>query len=406
MTSPSRNDTLLIVIGAALMLSVAMGLRQSLGMFVQPLTGDLGIDVADYTLAIAVQNLAWGVFQPVAGALVPRIGFRGVMLGGALLYVAGMVGLTLAQSSAQVMLFAGLFIGPAMGSAGTAITMAVTSRAVAPARRSFYLGVISAAGSAGVLIAAPLGQWLTTSIDWRAGMAAFAALACLMLPAAWFAGRIDRRPLPPPPAGAAEAATARAALRGAMANPAFVVMALAYFVCGMQLIFLTTHLPSYIALCGLDPMLSAQALALIGVFNIFGSLFFGWLGGRWNKQALLGMIYVSRSLILAWFFLHVPTPGTTLLFASLMGFLWLGVGPLVAGSVVEMFGLRWQAMIQGVAFMSHQFGSFTGAFGGGWLFDLNGNYTMAWQLGVGMGLTAGVIQIAVALARPPAPTPA
>lgn len=404
-----KSDTMLIVIGAALLLSLAMGLRQSLGIFMQPITTDLGIEVAEFTLAIAIQNLAWGIFQPVAGALVPRIGFRAVMLIGAAFYTTGLVGLSMASSALSVLIFAGLFIGPAMGCAGTAITMSVTSRAVPPARRSLYLGIISASGSAGALYAAPIGQWINTAIDWQTGILAFAALACLMIPAAWAAGRIDRRPLPPPPPSATEAASARLALTGALANPSFVVMALAYFVCGMQLVFLTTHLPAYIALCGLDPMLSATALALIGGFNILGSLFFGWAGGRWNKQALLGLIYVTRSFVLAWYFIETPTPATTMIFASIMGFLWLGVGPLVAGSVVEMFGLRWQAMIQGIAFMSHQFGSFLGAFGGGWLFDLNGNYTLAWQLGVGMGLTAGIIQIAYALARPasaPPPTPA
>jgi predicted MFS family arabinose efflux permease len=400
---------MLIVIGAALLLSLAMGLRQSLGIFMQPITTDLGIEVAEFTLAIAIQNLAWGIFQPAAGALVPRIGFRAVMLIGAAFYTTGLVGLSMASSALSVLIFAGLFIGPAMGCAGTAITMSVTSRAVPPARRSLYLGIISASGSAGALYAAPIGQWINTAIDWQTGILAFAALACLMIPAAWAAGRIDRRPVPPPPPSATEAASARLALTGALANPSFVVMALAYFVCGMQLVFLTTHLPAYIALCGLDPMLSATALALIGGFNILGSLFFGWAGGRWNKQALLGLIYVTRSFVLAWYFIETPTPATTMIFASIMGFFWLGVGPLVAGSVVEMFGLRWQAMIQGIAFMSHQFGSFLGAFGGGWLFDLNGNYTLAWQLGVGMGLTAGIIQIAYALARPasaPPPTPA
>lgn len=399
----TKDDTLLIVIGAGLLLSLAMGLRQSLGIFMQPITEDLGIEVAQFTVAIAVQNLAWGVFQPFAGALVPRIGFRAVMLIGAVLYAAGLIGLSMATSALHVMMTAGLLIGPAMGCAGTAITMAVTSRAVPAAKRSLYLGIISAAGSAGALYAAPVGQWLNTTIDWHAGMISFAALACLMLPAAWIAGRIDRRPVPPPPASATEAATARAALHAAIRNPNFVVMALAYFVCGMQLVFLTTHLPAYIALCGLDPMLAATALALIGGFNIAGSLFFGWAGGRVNKQVLLGLIYVCRSLVLAWYFTELPTPATTMIFASVMGFLWLGVGPLVAGSVVDMFGLRWQAMLQGLAFMSHQFGSFTGALGGGWIFDLNGNYTLAWQLGVGMGLTAGVIQIAFALSRPAAP---
>lgn len=401
-TTYKPSDTMLIVVASAMLLSLAMGLRQSLGIFMQPITSDIGIEVAQFTLAIAVQNLAWGVFQPIAGALVPRIGFRGVMMAGAILYTTGLVGLSQAQGATAVFVFAGLFIGPAMGCAGTAITMSVTSRAVPAARRSMYLGIISASGSAGALYAAPIGQWLNTAINWQSGMMAFAAMACLMLPAAWIAGRIDRRPVPPPPLSATEATTARLALVGALSNPAFVVMSLAYFVCGMQLVFLTTHLPAYIAICGLDPMLSATALALIGGFNILGSLFFGWAGGRWNKQLLLGLIYVIRSFVLACYFVQTPTPESTMIFASIMGFLWLGVGPLVAGSVVEMFGLRWQAMIQGVAFMSHQFGSFTGAFGGGWLFDLNGNYTLAWQLGVGMGLAAGIIQIAYALARPPA----
>jgi len=178
------------------------------------------------------------------------------------------------------------------------------------------------------------------------------------------------------------------------------VMAGAYFVCGMQLLFITTHLPSYLAICGMDPMLSAEALGLISLFNVVGSLFFGWAGGRWSKLALLGMIYISRSLVLGWYFILPPTPATTLVFAALMGFLWLGVGPLVAGSVVEMFGLRWQAMIQGLAFMSHQLGSFLGAFGGGLLFDALGSYDLAWRLGVGMGLTAGIVQVMFALLRP------
>jgi predicted MFS family arabinose efflux permease len=147
-------------------------------------------------------------------------------------------------------------------------------------------------------------------------------------------------------------------------------------------------------------MLSAEALGVISLFNVVGSLFFGWAGGRWSKLALLGLIYISRSLVLGWYFIVPPTTASTLIFAALMGFLWLGVGPLVAGSVVEMFGLRWQAMIQGLAFMSHQLGSFVGAFGGGLLFDALGSYDMAWRLGVGMGLTAGIVQVMFALLRP------
>jgi predicted MFS family arabinose efflux permease len=195
----------------------------------------------------------------------------------------------------------------------------------------------------------------------------------------------------------------KAALRTALSSAPFLVMASAYFVCGMQLLFITTHLPSYLAICGMDPPLSVEALGVIGGFNVVGSIFFGWAGGRWSKLALLGMIYFSRSIVLGWYFVLPPTPASTLIFAALMGFLWLGVGPLVAGSVVEMFGLRWQAMIQGLAFMSHQLGSFLGAFGGGLLFDALGSYDLAWRLGVGMGLTAGMVQVTYALLRPATP---
>jgi predicted MFS family arabinose efflux permease len=179
------------------------------------------------------------------------------------------------------------------------------------------------------------------------------------------------------------------------------VISVAYFVCGLQLVFLTTHLPSYLALCGMDPMLSAKALATIGGFNVLGSLFFGWAGGRFSKPMLLGLIYILRSATLAVYFYTLPTPESTLAFAAVMGFLWLGVVPLVAGSVVEMFGLRWQAMIGGIAFMSHQIGSAVGAFGGGLLYDMLGSYTLAVQLGAGMGLAAGIVQLMAGLPRRP-----
>jgi predicted MFS family arabinose efflux permease len=178
-------------------------------------------------------------------------------------------------------------------------------------------------------------------------------------------------------------------------------MSIAYFVCGMQLVFLTTHLPSYLDSCGLDPMLSAQALGVIGGFNVLGSLFFGWAGGRYNKLLLLGGIYTLRSLGIAWYFLSAATPANTLVFAAIMGFLWLGVGPLVAGYIAEAFGLRWQAMLGGVAFMTHQIGSFVGAFGGGLAYDALGSYQLALQVGVSLGLAAGLVQMAFALSRPP-----
>jgi predicted MFS family arabinose efflux permease len=265
------------------------------------------------------------------------------------------------------------------------------------------MGIVSGAGSLGALLSAPLGQILNEGYGWRTGLAGFVVLSLALIPAAWFAGGVDRIPLPKPSSDELGNTSAGVAVKVAFGNASFVVMTCAYFVCGMQLVFLTTHLPSYLAICGLDPMLSAQTLGMIGGFNVLGSLFFGWAGQRWNKLALLGGIYIFRSIALAWYFMLPPTPATTLLFGAIMGFLWMGVGPLVAGAVAEMFGLRWQAMIQGLAFMSHQLGSFLGAYGGGLIYDSFGSYNMAWRIGVALGLAGGIIQVAFALIRPSEP---
>jgi predicted MFS family arabinose efflux permease len=397
--SRTLNPNMPILLGAAAMLSLSMGLRQSFGLIMPPLTRDLAITVSDFTLAMAVQNLGWGLLQPFTGALAVRAGFRPVMVAGAAFYVVGLLVLSGAPGLFGVLLGAGLFVGLGLACTASAMALAVGSRAAHPARRSMILGLITAAGSLGAIVAAPVGQMLSAGFGWRAGVLGFAVLALGMLPAAWFAGRVDTAPAPP--ADQLGASSIKSALATALRTPPFVVMACAYFVCGMQLLFITTHLPSYLALCGMDPMLSAEALSVIGLFNVLGSVFFGWAGGHCSKLALLGMIYISRSTVLGWYFMLPPTPTSTLVFAGLMGFLWLGVGPLVAGSVAEMFGLRWQAMIQGLAFMSHQLGSFLGAFGGGLLFDALGSYDLAWRLGVGMGLTAGVVQVSFALLRPP-----
>ncbi|MBN9425543.1 MAG: MFS transporter [Burkholderiales bacterium] len=401
----SVRPVLPILIGAALTLSLALGMRQTLGIFMPPLTRDIGIRVSDFTIAISAQNLVWGVLQPFSGALVVRWGFRPVMLAGAVLYVAGLTTLALAQGLWQVIIGAGVLTGMSMACIGSSVTMAVTARAVPVAIRSTMLGIVAAAGSIGAMLAAPVGQWLSVHYGWRVGVLGFVVFAIAILPAAWYAGRVDKLPLPPPVRDDTVRNTFGSAALMALRNPGFMVMALAYFVCGMQLVFLTTHLPSYLEICGMDPMLSAQALGVIGGANVLGSLFFGWAGNRWNKQALLGGIYILRSITLVWYFMGAPTPAGTLLFAGIMGFLWLGVSPLVAGSVTEMFGLRWQAMITGLAFFSHQLGSFAGAFGGGVLYDLLGSYTLAWQLGVALGLAAGIGQLAFALARPMPPPP-
>ncbi len=399
----SLRPTLPILIGASLMLTMALGLRQSLGIFMPPLTKDLGISVSDFTLAIAVQNLSWGLLQPLAGAWAGRKGYRSLMVGGSLLYICGLILLATAHGLISVILGAGVAIGAAMACCGGAMSMAVAARPVSAAMRSTVLGIVSGAGSLGAMLAAPVGQFLSQSYGWRAGMYGFIIMALIMVPAAWMAGRVDD--IPVAGGGAANQLNARDALSAALRNPSFVVMSLAYFVCGMQLVFLTTHLPSYLDLCAMDPMLGAQALGAIGAFNVLGSVFFGWAGGRFNKLMLLGGMYITRSVLIAWYFMMPPTAASTLFFASAMGFLWLGVAPLVSGWVAETFGLRWQAMLGGLAFVSHQFGSFVGAFGGGLIFDAFGSYNAAWQGGVALGLAAGLTQVCFAYGRVPRQPP-
>lgn len=401
----SLRSAIPILIGAALMLSLSMGLRQSLGIFVPPITRDINLSVADLTLAVAAQNLVWGLIQPFSGALASRLGFRVITLAGAVIYIAGLVLMAAADGFLMILLGAGVLIGIALSCLASSISMAVASRAISGSKRSLILGIVSAAGSLGAVIAAPIGQILTADFGWRAGVLGFAVLAAGLIPAAWLAGKVDKLVLPGsgPAQPSEDQQSARTVLRQALRHGPFLVMASSYFVCGMQLVFLTTHLPSYLEICGMDPMLSANALGAIGGFNVLGSLFFGWAGGRWNKQALLGQIYIWRSLVLGAYFVLPVTPSSTILFASAMGFLWLGVVPLIAGSVSDMFGLRWQAMLQGVAFFSHQIGSFIGAYGGGLIYDLLGSYSAAWKIGVGMGLVAGVAQLYSALGRRPDP---
>src|ERR1700688_3841052 len=325
------------------------------------------------------------------------------MVIGSLFYLAGLTLMASAHGFLAVMIGGGVLIGMSLACTAAAIAMSVAARAVPASVRSTVMGIVSGAGSLGALLSAPLGQVLNEGYGWRTGLAVFVVLSLALLPAAWFAGKVDAIPLPRPAADELGNTSASVAVKVAFGNASFVVMPCAYFVCGMQLVFITTHLPSYLLICGMDPMLSAQTLGVIGGFNVLGSLFFGWAGGRWDKLALLGGIYIFRSLALGWYFVLPPSPATTLLFGAIMGFLWLGVGPLVAGAGAGMFGLQWQAMIQGLAFMSHQLGSFVGAYGGGLIYDTLGSYNLAWRIGVSVGLAAGIIQVAFALIRPTRP---
>jgi predicted MFS family arabinose efflux permease len=318
-----------------------------------------------------------------------RWGARPVAVGGVLVYAAGLALALVARSAWMLTLGIGLCVGLALSCTASNIAMAVTSRTVAPARRSLAMGAVSAIGSVGLMVAAPLAQSLLVAHGWEVALIAFIVLAAVMLPSAWSAGAADRIEVE----ATSSAQSVGEAVREAAGHRGYVVMALAFFVCGLQLVFLTTHLPTYLEICGMDPGLSAKALATIGLFNVAGSYLFGWLGGRWSKRLLLGGIYVLRSLFMVAYFIVPPSPTSTLVFAAAMGTLWLGVVPLVSGLVVHLFGLRYMATLSGIAFFSHQLGSFVGAYGGGLIYSALGSYEWAWKGAVAIGIVAGLFQM-------------
>jgi predicted MFS family arabinose efflux permease len=283
----------------------------------------------------------------------------------------------------------GALTGIALSCTATSLAMTACVRAVSAERRSITLGMVSAAGSLGTLIVPLTTQALLTHQPWQIGALFFVLLAIAMLPAAFLAGGADKIP-----ASSRATTSMREVLGQAMRNRQFLVMSGAYFVCGLNLTFLTTHLPAYLAFCGQDPMLSAGALAVIGGVSSIGSLLTGWLGGRYPKHILLGLLYMLRSIMFAAYFVLPPTPASTLLFAAAMGLLWWpGLAPLIGGMVAEIFGTRYMATLLGISFVVHQMGSSLGTFGGGLIFDLFGSYDRAWQIGALIGFAAGVFQI-------------
>jgi predicted MFS family arabinose efflux permease len=393
--SQHHSQAVTVLVGASIMLTISMGMRQAFGLFVTPVTQDIGVSVADFTLALALQNIVWGITQPLTGAVADRFGCRTITVAGSLLFAAGLLVTMLATGPVALLLGMGLMIGLAMSCVSLSLALAASAKVVSPAKRSLALGTVSAAGSLGSFIAAPLAQGLIVGYGWQAAIAGFLALCAIMIPAAFYAGAEDKAaPRPLPGAMGRDAGMSlKDALYEAAHHKGYVIMAIAFFVCGLQLVFLTTHLPAYLALCGQSPELSATALAVIGGFNAIGCYVLGWLGGKLPRQYLLGSVYILRSLFFIAYFTTPATPATTVIFAAAMGLLWLGTAPLVSGLIGHIFGLRYMATLSGLAFFSHQLGSFIGAWGGGLLFDAMGSYDLAWKIGVAIGLSAGIAQM-------------
>ncbi len=388
----TRAQSVTIVAAASLLMCLGMGMRQSFGLFMVPVTGDLGLTVSDFTFALALQNMIWGISQPFVGAIADRFGMRIMLIFGSLCFTTGLVVTVFATGSLTLLLGTGVLIGMSLSCTASNLSLTATSRVVSPARRSATLGMVAGIGSFGTFLVAPMAQKLIADYGWHVAFYAFIGLAVLMLPAAFVTGGVDKV-ADQRARGQGGAETFREVLRAAANHRGYITMATAIFVCGLQLIFLTTHLPTYLALCGADPMLGAEALSTIAIFNVGGCYLLGWLGGKYPKHILLGLVYVFRSIFIAIYFMLPATPTTTLIFSALMGLMWLGVIPLTQGLVIQMFGLRYLATLSGIMFFTHQVGSFLGAWGGGLIYDHFGSYDHAWQLGVVIGLIAGTAQM-------------
>src|SRR6184192_1336657 len=383
----NRRAMLVLIVLSGLIISICMGLRQSLGLFMRPMTLDLGISAATFGFSIALQNIVWGLSQPFVGAAADRYGPRPVLVATALVYAAGLLLMVFSNAFPGGLEVAGFLAGIGTAGTGFGVLIGTVSRATPPEKRSQTVGLVAAAGSLGTLVLAPLGQWLIDGFGWRAAMVAFAAIAASMAVLS-----LPNREQPTVGGSSNVNQKLGDAVRAALAHRGYLFMTLAFFACGFQLVFITTHLPSYLQLCGVAPGVAASALGLIGLFNAVGTYMFGLLGARYSQKHLLALIYLLRTLFIVLFLLFPVSAASTLVFAAAMGFLWLGVAPLVTGIIGRVFGLTHFNTLYGVVFLSHQVGSFFGAWMGGLVFDRFGNYNFAWGALIAIGVAAFTLQ--------------
>ncbi len=366
-----------------------MGLRQSFGLFLPPIAEQLGTGRELFALAIAIQNLAWGFSSPFFGALADRFGARYVASLGGFIYVLGMLAMGLAISSESI-LVGQFLVGIGLGGAGFSVVLGAVGQATPPEKRSFAMGIVTAGGSFGQFAFVPIAGFFLDSFGVATAMLCLAAIASTMIGLAF-----GLRPPQEGSGGQMMAQTLRAALSEATTHRGYVLLTIGFFVCGFQVVFIATHLPAYMQDFGIDQRYAAWALALVGLFNIVGSLTAGWLGGRVSKRNCLGAIYAARSLVMIAFILLPISGPSSLVFGAVMGLLWLGTVPLTSGLIVVFFGTRYLSMLYGIVFFSHQVGSFLGAWMGGLLYDLQGSYDLMWWLTIASGFLATALHMMI-----------
>ena len=388
MSRPPLSMTQVLICGAAIV-TLSMGIRHGFGLFLQPITMDRGWSRETFAFAIAVQNLAWGVAGPVAGAMADRFGALRVLVVGGVLYALGLVLMGLSTSGLAFTGSAGLVLGLAQSGTTYAIVYGVIGRNVAASQRSWAMGVTAAAGSFGQFLMVPVENWLIGGFGWQSALFILGCFALAIVPLAFGLKEPARAP------AGAQHLSMGAAVREAFGQPSFQLLTAGYFVCGFQVVFIGVHMPSYLKDQGLTPDVATTALALIGLFNVFGTYAAGSLGAWLPKRFLLSGIYTLRSVAIVAFLLAPLTPWSVYLFSAVMGLLWLSTVPLTNGLVAQIFGVQYLSMLGGFVFLSHQVGSFLGVWLGGKLYDATGSYDVVWWIAVALGVFAALINLPI-----------
>jgi len=390
-TAQRAPDLKTVLLATGVILTLAMGVRHGFGFWLQPISQANGWSRETYSLALALQNLMWGAFGPFAGMVADRFGTMRVVLLGAFAYMGGLIWMAVVTQPSLFIIGSGVLIGLGLACTAFGAVSGIIGRAAPPERRSWAFGISGAASSFGQFLMMPVEQQLISSVGWQNAFFLLAAIVVfLMVPMSF---RL-REPAVQKAGGHHQ--SIREAMSEAVGNRSFLLLVAGYFVCGFQVVFIGVHLPAYLKDKGIaDPKVAVMALALIGLFNIFGSYMAGQLGGKLPKRYLLSFIYFARSVVIGLFLLAPLSPLSVYLFAAAMGVLWLSTVPLTNGIIAGVFGLGHMSMLAGVVFFSHQIGSFLGVWLGGYVFDLKGSYDLVWGIAIALGIFAGTANLPV-----------
>ena len=387
-----------VLLCGAMIVTLSMGIRHGFGLWLQPITQEQGWTRQTFSLAIAIQNLSWGVIGVFAGMLADKLGAFRVLLIGAVLYAVGLAGMALSPTPLLFAMTAGVLIGAAQAGTTYAVIYGVIGRQIPAERRSWAMGVAAAAGSFGQFLMVPIEGQLIAQLGWHTALLVLAALVLLVVPLAFGL----REPARVVVAGHREQTIAQAVME-AFRYPSFGLLMAGYYVCGFQVVFIGVHMPSYLRDKGLSPEVASYALALIGLFNVFGTYVAGSLGQKLAKRKILAAIYFGRAIAITLFLIVPVSPLSVYVFAAVIGFLWLSTVPVTNALVAQIFGVAHLSMLSGFVFLGHQVGSFLGVWLGGFLYDRTGSYDVVWYIAIALGVFAALINLPVkenAIARP------